>query len=228
MASVKNTTTIKEFQNFIKGVYGKSNSRHFNVDDMLTNIQRFLMRGVKGIRKGNQKKTIDNLLISMSWFMSLMNHYQIDIEDSVWRRFPYLCSYCGGLPCCCKKNKVQSRQKIEIDESKKPQNLKDFQKMFATIYPSNTRTLEHAGIHLAEEIGELSEAVLAYKGKHGDLEFSNIVLEASDLYSCFNGVFNSLDVSIADELSNLFIEDCHKCKKAPCVCTYDEVINFKS
>ena len=89
MASVKENTTIKEYQNFVEEVYRLPNDRDFSLWDMISNVERFMMRGLKGIRKGDREKTKTNLLIAFSWFMSIMNQLHIDIEERVWRRFPY-------------------------------------------------------------------------------------------------------------------------------------------
>ncbi len=221
-------STIREYQDFIKAVYGKSNAQHFNSDDMLVNVERFLMRAIKGIRKEDKAKTIENVFISMSWFMSLMNQYHIDVEDIVWNRFPYLCSYCGSVPCSCKKVKVENRKAIVVDESKRPHTIREFQTMFWKIYPPEGRTPEHAGIHLAEEMGELSEAFLAFKGTHSDADFANIILESSDLVSCFFSVCNSFGIDIADEFSKRYSENCHICHELPCSCTFSYIMAYKS
>ena len=228
MASVNRSITIKKFQNFIKEVYELSNDRYFSLWDMLSNVERFTMRGLKGIRKGDKEKTKINLLISLSWFMSMVNRLHIDTEEKVWKRFPYLCSYCGSCPCVCKKNKVKKRQRVFIDNKKRPKTLEEFQNMFNQIYPAKERTLDHAGVHLAEEVGEFSEAILTYRGAHKDDDFKIIELEAADLFSCQVGVFNSLGISIAKELSVMFSKNCHVCKKAPCTCNFIDVIKFKS
>jgi NTP pyrophosphatase (non-canonical NTP hydrolase) len=225
---MKTTSSLRDYQRFVDQVYGPSNERHFSVDEMLTNISRFAMRGLKGIRKNDPEKIKLNITIALSWFTSLMNQLDIDLEDSVWHRFPYLCSYCGECPCACKKKKIQKRVKIKIDSSLKPKTIHDLQAMFDNIYPAGGRTLEHAGIHLAEEIGELSEAVLKFRGHHSDTDMAQVVLEASDLFSCFMGVFNSLDFDYSKYLASQFSDGCHVCKKTPCVCEYDAVVNFKS
>ena len=89
MASVKPNISIANYQKFVREVYGLPNDRNFSSADMLANMERFLMRGLKGIRKGNPDKTTVNLLIAQSWFMSLMNQLHLDMEDHIWRRFPY-------------------------------------------------------------------------------------------------------------------------------------------
>lgn len=228
MASVKNDTTISEYQKFVKEVYGLSNDRYFSVGDMLTQIQRFAMRGLKGIRKNDEGKIKINLLISLSWFISLMNQLHIETEKEIWKRFPYLCSYCAACPCSCKEKKVEKRQKVLIDENKRPKTLAEFQVMFDRIYPPEKRSLEHAGVHLAEELGEFSEAILNYRGQHKDEDFEKILFEAADLFSCFMGVFNSIKVNVADELSFLFSKNCHVCKKSPCECNFLNIMEFKA
>jgi NTP pyrophosphatase (non-canonical NTP hydrolase) len=231
MALLTSNSSLRDYQDFVDEVYGPSNKRHFSVDEMLTNIERFSMRGLKGIRKDNKEKVKLNAIIAMSWFMSLMGQFDIDLEKSVWKRFSYMCSYCGECPCACKAKKVQKRVAAKIAENAgqaKPKTLKGFQTMFNEIYPAATRTLEHAGIHWVEEIGELSEAVLRFRGHHSEADFDQIILESSDLFSCFMGVFNSLGIDYQKELVSMFSNGCHVCKKTPCQCDYNFVLNFKS
>lgn len=228
MASIKLDTTIKEYQNFIKEVYGLPNDRYFGLSNMLTNVERFTMRSLKGIRKDDKKKTKINLLVSFSWLISIMNQLHIDIENETWKRFPYLCSYCASCSCSCKEKRIEERQKVFIDEKKRPKTLEEFQVMFNKIYPAEKRSIEHAGVHLAEEVGEFSEAILIYRGGHKDEDFKNVELEAADLISCFMSVFNSLEISIAKELSIMFSNNCHSCKNVPCTCNFTDIIGFKS
>lgn len=226
--NIKQNTTIKDYQYFVFKIYGLPNDRYFNLEDMLTQIQRFTMRVLKGIRKNNEQKITANLIIALSWFMSLLNQLHIDIEDHIWHRFPYVCSYCGHLPCVCKTQKIKTRQQIKINPRLKPKTLNNYQMMFEKIYPSSTRSLEHAGIHLAEELGELSEAILNYRGNHQDKDFQLIIIEAADLFSCFAGVFNSLRINLVKKLNQEFYRNCHICHKIPCQCNFFEIMNYKS
>jgi len=94
MSSLNQKSTVPEYQEFVKAVYGLNNDRYFNTPDILTQVQRFCMRGLKGIRKGEKKKTTLNFLISLCWFMSLMNQFHIDLGEATSKRFPNVCSYC--------------------------------------------------------------------------------------------------------------------------------------
>lgn len=227
MSKIKENSTLNDFQKFVCEVYGLPNDRHFSTNDMLVNIQRFLMRGLKGIRKEDVEKTKFNLIISLSWTMSLLNQLHIKIDDEIWKRFPYSCHYCGTCPCSCKNKKVQKRG-IKNNRKKRPMAIRAFQEMFEKIYPSKQRSIQQAGVHLAEESGELSEAFLLYRGNHNPKYFESIKLEAADLMSCIFAVFNSLGLNMAKELSIIFSNNCHECKKAPCVCNFNDVMNYKS
>ena len=228
MAGVGNGSTIRQYQDFVRDVYGRSNDLHFDLSDMMSNIERFAMCGLKGIRKKNDSKTRLNLLISISWFMSTMNRLHIDIESEIWRRFPYVCSYCTSCPCSCAETRPDERKAVSGEGKARPLTIKDFQSMFERIYPPERRTLDHAGVHLAEEIGEFSEAILAYRGEHRNELLRNVFLEAADVFSCYIGVFNSLGMSMADEISLMFSENCHECRKSPCECDFDTILNYSS
>ncbi|HLC45534.1 MAG TPA: hypothetical protein VJI67_01540 [archaeon] len=228
MAAIEKTMTLPEYQSFTYKVYGKPDEVQFDNIDMFVNLQRFATRAMKGIRKGDAEKTKHNLTLSFSWFISLLNRMHVDLETIAWQRFPFKCSYCATCPCACKEKKIKVRVPVVADASKKPKTLQGFQDMFGEIYPANKRTLEHAAVHLAEEIGELSEAFLAYKGSHKKQDFNNILLEAADVFSCYIGVFNSMNSSLASEIRELFGDNCYRCHKAPCECDFQTVMNYKS
>jgi NTP pyrophosphatase (non-canonical NTP hydrolase) len=228
MASVKSDITIKGFQDFCNEVYGSPNRRDFDLESIHSNVERFGMRALKGIRKKNFAKIKKNLLISLSFFNSMFNLLEINSENIVWNRFPYLCSYCASCPCKCTSEKVQTRRKLVVDDSKKPTTLKEYQQMFEHIYPIYGRTLEEGGIHLAEEIGELSEAIMKFRGTHKEEDLNQVILEMADVFSCMMGILNSLHIDVADELTKLYYDNCHVCHHAPCTCVYEFVMDYES
>jgi NTP pyrophosphatase (non-canonical NTP hydrolase) len=100
--------------------------------------------------------------------------------------------------------------------------------MFDQIYPSNSRTLAEAGVHLAEEMGELSEAIHIYLGEHHGPQFKDIEDEAADYLSCLFGVANSAKIDIALQLESFFYKNCHVCHNLPCSCNFSFVSRFRS
>lgn len=222
------TATIKDFQKFIEAVYALPDDRLYSIWDLLVQQQRFTMRALKGIRKHDLEKLRLNILIGISWLAAIANRLHIDVEDALWKRFPALCSYCGQKPCSCKATRPEKRTGVKIDARLRPKTIQGFQQMFREIYPPEQRTLADAGVHLAEEMGEVGEAIHNYLGQHQQKWFDDIPLEIADFLSCVFGVANSARIDIADEFSKMFSDNCHVCHRAPCICSFSEVAQIRT
>src|ERR1035437_5168791 len=154
MYSFKENGSIADYQHFVKEIYSLNNDRLYSTYDLMIQIQRFVMRALKGIRKNDNVMLRTNLLVSLSWFMSLCNRQHVDIEEELWKRFPSVCSYCAHKPCICRTLKPKSRIYVKPNPKLRPKTLRDFQRMHEEIYPSAERTVFEAGVHTAEEMGE--------------------------------------------------------------------------
>lgn len=221
-------SSLVDFQQLISDIYSLPDDRLYSISDLLSNQERFTMRALKGIRKNDNAKLTLNLIIAFSWLMAVANRLHIDIAKAVWKRFPYLCSYCGKPTCVCKKFKSTVRQKLPKTSGKSPDTIAEYQKMFETIYPAKTRTLYISGVHLAEEMGELSEAIHNFLGEHTKKRFAEVELELADFVSCVFGVANSAQVNMAQRLAKNYINNCHACHHAPCTCNFHTVAEFVS
>ena len=94
MPQIKSSSTLQDFQELIKEIYGVPDDRLFSLSDLISNLERFTMRSLKGIRKQDKKKLELNLLISLSWLMAIANRLHVNTNEIVLNRFPYICSYC--------------------------------------------------------------------------------------------------------------------------------------
>ncbi len=220
--------SIRRFQELNEIIYGLPNDRFFSMSDLIVNHVRFSMRALKGIRKKNKRKLTLNLLISFSFVMAVCNLLHLDCEDIVWNRFPLKCSYCGNCPCTCKIDKTKRRVKLIKHHASRPGTLSGFQKMFQDIYPSDGRTLVEAGIHMAEETGEVFESLKFFRDAGKDKQFNLVSDELADWVSCMFGVANSAKIDVATELEKLFADGCHVCHKVPCTCKISFVISYQS
>jgi|SRR3989344_318877 len=220
--------TLSQFQSFINDVYGFTDDRLLSLPDLLANQNKYTMRTLKGIRKKDNKKIKHNLLISFSWCMSVAHRLHIDIEQIVWQRFPYVCLYCVGAPCVCKKIKPEKLAIIKPNNLEKPHTLQGFQGMFGKIYPAKSRKLSDAGIHMGEEMGELAESIHNYFGRHTKKRFTEVEYEIADYVSHIFGVANSIEINLVKELTKMFEKGCHDCHKFPCNCSFLDVIDYRS
>lgn len=228
MASVSKDATLRDFQEFIQLIYGIPDDRLFSLSDLISNLERFTMRSLKGIRKGDKNKLQLNLLVSFSWLMAIGNRLHIDVNEVVINRFPYVCSYCQRSPCACRSAKYQSRKKYISKKIFGVTKINDLQEMFDNIYPKSRRTLSEAGVHLAEETGELSEACHSFQGEHKNSQFLSIKNEMADYVSCLLGVANSAEIPMVTALSKMYKNNCHICHKLPCACNFSYVASYNS
>lgn len=225
MARLLKTATPSDFQAFNQEVYGPADDRMYSIEDMLAHTHRFAMRALKGVRKGDKEKIRINLLVSLSFLFAIANRMHIDLEDELWARFPMQCSYCAHAPCACKKIKPSVRPRLKVDSTLRPHTIREFQTMFNSIYPASRRTHAEAGMHLAEEIGEVAEALHGYLGQHQQKQFEAIRHEIADCVSCMFGLATSAKIDVAVELATLFKNNCHVCHKAPCICTFGTIVS---
>ncbi len=230
MAKFTKDQSIKDFQRFIREVYSVTNDRLYSTWDLLTHIQRFAMRGMKGVRRNDKKKIEQNLLISFAFLMAVANRLHIDAEEELWWRFPGLCPYCGRVPCTCRHGKRPSNRKKKLIESidGRPQSLNDYQKLFDQIYPAKGTSLVNTSIHFAEEVGELAEAVQTFSGRHTRKHFDDVLLELADLVSNVFTFANSAKINLAESLEKMYSDSCNVCHKSPCVCHFAKVAVMKS
>ncbi|MDP3727612.1 MAG: hypothetical protein Q8R35_03160 [bacterium] len=228
MVRFQRNDSVATFQDFIQQVYGLPDDRLYSIWDLLAQQQRFTMRALKGIRKGEPQKLEANLLIALAWLAAIANRLHINLAEALWRRFPRRCSYCGRRPCACGRIHPVKRKELRPGAARRPKTFAAFQAMFRQIYPPERRTLERAGVHLAEEMGEVAEALSNYLGQHQELQFEQIKQEAADFISCLFGVANSAGIDVAGELARMFHLNCHVCHRAPCVCTFTFVTRVKT
>jgi hypothetical protein len=133
-ASMKPTSSLRDYQRFVAAVYGQNNERHYSVEEMLTNISRFAMRGLKGIRKGDDPEDANvNMVIALSWFMSLMNQLGVDLEDAVWNRDSRTCAHiAANVPVRLQSGRkfTKDRRSRSIKSCVRPKTIRQLQTMF--------------------------------------------------------------------------------------------------
>jgi len=218
MAKFLQTDSLADFQKLTDVLYTAPDDKLFSLFDLVSILARYSMRTIKGIRKGDMVLTKDSLLKALSWLMTVANRLKIDLDQALWKRFPGVCSYCGDAPCVCQERHVKKRVKIREEHGKKPRTLEATQSKMAEIYPRASRTLEHAGIHLAEEMGEVSEAIRRHYSAPEEKHFASIKSELADYLSCLYNIANSADINVAEELAHRYHNNCYDCHTVPCSC----------
>jgi len=218
MSSFTKEGSLADFQQLIDNLYRTVDDQLFSLFQLISITSRFTMRVVKGVRKDDREMVVSNLTRAFSWLMTLANRLHIDVSDVMWKRFPGVCSYCGQSPCVCREHRVTKRVRMKEDMLKKPKTLDTAQKKMNEIYPAGARTLAHAGIHLAEEMGEITEAIYRYYSNPTPAVYEEVKMEIADYASVIFNVANSADINLSEELDKRYRNGCYECHACPCKC----------
>lgn len=145
---------------------------------------------------------------ALGWYFPLLSKCGVkSLEQIVYRKFPYVCPYCRREPhkeSICKTvvgtersvNHPELIKMYQINLSKKPVGLNEWQKMFNDIYERTPNDNTRSTIGLMEELGELAEAIRIY-----DRHPKFFAGEVADVFSYLMGLANEYSMKL--EAANL-------------------------
>lgn len=136
---------------------------------------------------------------SVAWWLALCGKVGVkSVEDMLWAKFPYFCTYCQQNPhdpdeCAEKKDKYQGPPWELLAQlgtkNERPKSLGDWQRMFSSIYPAQqTEEFGPSFGRLTEELGELAEALRIFPAAPG-----YFLSEASDVFAWLMHIQNIID-----------------------------------
>lgn len=118
--------------------------------------------------QGDADAALAALAKSLTWLCALANKIGVDLESSVWRKFPGVCPYCRShhTKTGCSKATKESldiwrlRELANKSAEKMPRNLRAWETMFANIYPATTKgPVKYLSRKLVEELGEVADFI---------------------------------------------------------------------
>lgn len=214
---INSESSLAAFQENNNNIYLVTNDRNYSIEKISARLHRHITQVLKAVRKEKYDNIAYHLCMSLSWSFAAFNRFHINLAEDMWKRFPGLCPYCLEAPCCCKQ-RPRERQKLGGKyRGKQPVLLRDWQQMFAGIYPNVVLV---SAIHLAEEAGEVDEALQAYSATHQEDWFWKAVEEFVDVVTNIFGVANCLNLDLAARMAEYFSNGCPKCHHSPCECGF--------
>jgi len=215
---ISSSSSLTDFQKINREIYLVVNDRCYDITGLFSHLHRHITQILKAVRKKKYVNIKYHICMAFSWAMALANRFHIDVADEMWGFFPGFCPYCNSVPCVCFPERVRNRQKLAGKSmGERPTALFEWQAMFARIYPN---VIEHSAMHLAEEAGEVNEAIRNYSSTHNQEWFRKIAEELVDVITNIFGVINCLRLDLAAGLADYFAGGCPKCRQSPCSCDY--------
>jgi NTP pyrophosphatase (non-canonical NTP hydrolase) len=210
-------SSLKCFQERNDALYRIPNDRYYSAEKIFMRLHRHITHILKAVRKNRYMHIEYNLCMAFSWALAMFNRYHIDLATEMWRRFPGRCPYCWTAPCGCKERRRKRRKFSGRPNVAVPVSIRAWQKMFAKIYPN---VVLESAIHLAEEAGEVNEALQVYMVECDDASFRRVIEELVDVVTHIFGVANCMKLDLAHWISGYFSGGCPRCRKAPCDCGF--------
>jgi NTP pyrophosphatase (non-canonical NTP hydrolase) len=215
---IQPASSLEEFQDLNKQIYLVVNDRSYDNMAMFFRLLYHLNRVLKAVRKNDYKDIVYHLCMSLSWSFAMGNRFHVNLADEMWKSFPGCCPYCCAVPCSCKKRRAKERKNM-AGKSRccRPFCLRDWQEMFARIYPNE---IQYSAMHLAEEAGEVGQAMRIHSATHQSEWLREIIEELVDVITNIFGVANCRKIDLAKGMVAYFKSGCPGCNKFPCECSY--------
>lgn len=194
--------------------------------------------GLSLLASSKQKVGVDpeaHIAKATAWWMSLCGKVGVkSVESMLWDKFPGVCPYCQHIPhradICTERKAASARPAWDTlaeigSKNERPARLREWQRMFSDIYQVQ-QTEEYGSnfARLAEELGELAEAVRVFRAQPG-----YFLSEAADVFAWLMHIQNLVDFKNgvkSDQRGNAFEvamakaypDGCKDCGKRICVC----------
>jgi NTP pyrophosphatase (non-canonical NTP hydrolase) len=194
--------------------------------------------GLSSLASSKSKKGVDAqayIVKALAWWLSLCGKLGVrSVEEMLWDKFPGVCTYCQKKPhdsdICLERKAASGGPPWEVlavmgEKAERPKRLRDWQSMFAQIYPvQQTEDYGPSFARLAEELGELAEAVRIFSSEPGYL-----LSEAADVFAWIMHIQNILHSksgtnaarrgeALEQTFARSYPNGCVACSKKLCAC----------
>ncbi|MDP2641097.1 MAG: hypothetical protein Q8P39_00955 [Candidatus Yanofskybacteria bacterium] len=191
--------------------------RDYTPESLLLHIVKQMGRIAKALRREDQKDLLRALPRFYIWVVSFCVMYRIDLEEAVWNKYKGCCPYCGATEhCSCASNSTKPAQWYRNESVMRPRTVAEWQEMFRRIYgeTNHTLSLTEIGLHLAEEVGEVSEAFyLRERDGEAPLHY-----EIADTIAWLFALANRLGIDLGALSWEAYPGVCDTCRMRECAC----------
>jgi len=200
-------------------IYGVQDDRLYDLEDHFYYERKFLLRYTQSAKK---EYKMQNLVISLAWFLGAMKRFHIDLDKELFKRYPYKCPFCLGLPCVCESAETQDKktQKVGRPTSRPPKTINDWQNLALKIYPNDNLQLINKELFFAQDKSHY--LFRSFRRTLGKTKIKEIANGAADYFMIILRLFNLLGKDLSREFKYYFGKGCYICHKSPCQCYYFE------
>jgi diguanylate cyclase (GGDEF)-like protein len=233
----KSAQTLSAYADMLHSIYGPSQNYAKTKYEILCHLSEVCGVAGKHILKKKDYVAAERFIPKIfGWVCALVRSVSVNnlnIEQTVLRKYPGVCPYCLSPKCSCwklEKPNLQPERLRALFEKNSPSQRRgvgDFDVLFRGIYEHTWRgrnedqdPISYTYIRLIEELAEVSEAVRFYH-----LYPENFENEVADLLSWWFALSHVLrdargpaGTVTSELLWRAYPGHCRDCESAPCFC----------
>jgi diguanylate cyclase (GGDEF)-like protein len=232
--------SLNSWAGMFKAIYFPTQNYNKSSTDILVHLVKVFGGGSRYLfRTHDPRGSREYLAKIFGWYCALANRLEINLDETLWEKYPGVCPRCLERVCDCEEPPaiIDAERLAEIALLKgheRPISLRQWQTQFAFTYRGPSGKLDVAASRerlalvfsrIAEELGEVAEAILLDRCIDHDVELV-IRNEMADLGAWIFALANNLQyvdttssgITLADITWELYQGKCHRCKEIPCVC----------
>jgi pyrimidine deaminase RibD-like protein/NTP pyrophosphatase (non-canonical NTP hydrolase) len=230
------TRTLDQLYRSTNKTYWNQNY-HRDSSSIFTHLVE-VVGGLSALASNKKKSSVNpetHIAKAFGWWFALCGKLGIkSVEQMIWDKFPGVCAYCHQQPHdpdICLHLKAKSGgpnwsmlSKIG-DRSMRPARIGLWQASFSKVYPAQqTEEYGPSFARLAEELGELAEAIRVFRSEPG-----YVLSEAADVFAWLMHIQNISDTkanviptdrgnALEAALARLYPGGCAECRNVICNC----------
>jgi len=166
--------SLNDWQHRFQEIYGEKNQNR-RPENIWAQVTENLSKVAENLRRFKYAAAFQSLCHVLCWVCAFVNRTEKNLEDLVWKKYPFVCPYCLRVPCSCGAVRVKleeahthvketfiqeevNRRYAEKFKEQRPSKLDDWVLMYAKLYGNTTYSMPvyQIGFHLMEEDGEVS------------------------------------------------------------------------
>lgn len=230
------TRSLDQIYRSTNRVYWNQNY-HRDATSIFTHMVE-VVGGLSALASSKKKSSVNpeaHIAKAFGWWLALCGKLGIrSVEQMIWDKFPAKCAYCHKQPhdpdiCLHEKAKSAGPNWPVLaslgDQGRRPSRVSEWQAMFSRIYPAQqTEDYGPSFARLAEELGELAEAIRVFRSEPG-----YVLSEAADVFAWLMHIQNISDTkalvkpaergsALETALAKLYPGGCAECSNMICTC----------
>lgn len=210
--------TVKEFQEMNDRIYTWANKRYSDEHLVLRLLEEICVTS-EIARKDILEQMPAQLARIFSWWCAVGNRLKLDLQATLWHKYPAVCPYCiRPKNCSCGiehpeiLSKEETLRRLRMERIREPKTLVENQLLHNTLYREQNKrllTIQVVG-HLIEEGGEVSREF-----RHNNIP--GLCDEMADVASWMFGIANRREFDLAETVWRQYPYECERCHENVCV-----------